>query len=124
MLDFDPDRVRANVREAETEDLLDRVTVYRPGMEPEALQIIEDELHARGYTRVEIAAHGFLLSRFTLLLPDGTAQPCSFCHRPAVAQGWGWHRFWSVLPLFPRYFFYCDEHRPRRDAAGSPSAPH
>ena len=35
------------------------------------------------------------------MLPDGTAVRCSFCHRPAVAEGWGWHRLWGVLPLFP-----------------------
>ena len=43
MLPFNPERVWQNAREASTEDLLDRVTVYRAGMEPEALEIIEEE---------------------------------------------------------------------------------
>ena len=32
---FDVERVRQNVQQATTEDLLDRLTVYREGMEPE-----------------------------------------------------------------------------------------
>ena len=32
------DRVQANVRKADLEDLLDRATVYRNGMEPAALE--------------------------------------------------------------------------------------
>ena len=41
------ERIRDNVHKADTEDLLDRATVYRAGMEPEALEIIEEELHAK-----------------------------------------------------------------------------
>ena len=44
MLPFESERVRKNAREATTEDLLNRVTVYRGDMEPEALKIIEAEL--------------------------------------------------------------------------------
>jgi hypothetical protein len=113
MLEFDPDRVRVNVRRATTEDLLDRATAYRAGMEPDALAIIEDELRDRGVGPDQIDAHARKRERETFLLPDGTASPCSFCHRPAVGQGWGWHRLWGLLPLFPRYFFYCDEHLSR-----------
>lgn len=47
-MDWDADRVRANARQAPTEDLLERVTVYRSGMEPEAVEIIEAELRRRG----------------------------------------------------------------------------
>jgi hypothetical protein len=52
-------------------------------------------------------------------LPDGTAVGCSFCHRPAVAEGWGWHRLWGLLPVFPRYYYYCSEHRP--DVSSAPT---
>ena len=112
MLEFDANRVRVNVRQATTEDLLDRLTVYQTGMEPEALDIIEAELHERGVSADEIAAHGEQRRRETRVLPDGTAARCSFCHRPAVAEGWGWHRLWGVCPIFPRHFRYCPEHRP------------
>ena len=51
---FDLERVKANVRQATTEDLLDRVTVYRAGMEDTALEVIEDELRARKLSAAEI----------------------------------------------------------------------
>jgi hypothetical protein len=109
---FNRDRVQDNVRQATTEDLLDRVTVYRAGMEPEALDMIEAELDKRGVGQADIDAHAALRRRDSLLLDDGTAAQCSFCHRPAVAEGWGWHRLWGVLPLFQRSYYYCAEHRP------------
>ena len=40
MMELDLERVRANAQQASTEDLLDRATVFRDGMEPEALEII------------------------------------------------------------------------------------
>jgi hypothetical protein len=108
---LDLDRVRKNVASASTEDLLDRATVYREGMEPEVLEIIETELRKRGIGPEQIADHrqrrDAVVSR-----PDGSPAPCSFCHRPAIAQGWGWHRLWGWIPLFPRFFYYCEEHRP------------
>src|SRR5205807_2822373 len=109
---YDIDPVGRNVRHATTEDLLDRVTVYRPGMEPQALEIIEEELRSRGLSGADIEAHGEQRGRETTFLPDGTAVRCSFCHRPAIAEGWGWHRLWGLWPIFPRYFYYCAEHRP------------
>jgi hypothetical protein len=109
---FDLERVKANVRTATTEDLLDRVTVYRAGMEESALDVIEDELRTRNIRSGDIQAHAERRRLETQILPDGTAVPCSFCHRPAVAEGWGWHRLWGLLPLFPRFYHYCSEHRP------------
>ena len=66
------DRVRANVQAASTEDLLDRATVYREGMEPEALDLIEAELRRRGVTA---AAHAIpLVARCSARIPNrGTA---------------------------------------------------
>jgi hypothetical protein len=109
---FNLERVRRNVRVATTEDLLDRATVYRAGMEPEALDLIDAELDERGIGQDQIRDHARRRSAETSLLPDGTVVPCSFCHRPAVAEAWGWHRFWGLLPIFPRFYHYCGEHRP------------
>jgi hypothetical protein len=109
---FDPDRVSANARKASTEDLLDRVTVYRSGMEPQALTIIEEELAQRGVDRRRIQEHGESREREALIHSDGAATMCSFCRKPAVARGWGWHRLWKRVPIFPRLFNYCAEHRP------------
>ncbi len=109
---FDLERVKRNVRQATTEDLLDRATVYRAGMEPLALEVIDEELRARSITAEQLEAHADQRRQEITFLPDGTAIRCSFCHRPAVAEGWGWHRMWSVLPLFPRFYHYCDQHLP------------
>jgi hypothetical protein len=115
MLEFDMRRVRSNVRSATTEDLLDRLTVYRSGMEPEALKIIEEELRERGVNDEQIDAHAEQRRRETTLLPDGTAVRCSFCHRPAVAESWSWHRLWGLVPILPRYLHYCSEHIPNQE---------
>ena len=109
---FDIERVKQNAHEASTEDLLDRVTVYRAGMEPQALDVIEAELRERGVTPEQIGQHERERREETQLLPDGTVRKCSFCQRPAVAEGWGWHRMWRVLPVFPWFYYYCSVHRP------------
>lgn len=105
------DRVRENVREAETEDLLDRITVYRTGMENEALEIIDAELRRRDVTDETIRRHA---QRHADVIRDeaGLAQKCSFCRRPALASSWGWQRLFGAIPLFPRYLYYCDRHCP------------
>src|ERR1700730_14221472 len=109
-LAFDRERVLANVRQADTEDLLHRITAYRDGMEPEAVEMIEDELHRRGVTAAAIAAHAERVREEAVFLPDGIAAKCSRCHAPAVAQGWGWFRLFRKIPLFPRREFYCRTH--------------
>lgn len=110
VLAFDAERVWANARQASTEDLLDRVTVYRPGMEPEALEILESVLHARGVGAEQVEAHARQRAGVVLLAPDGTARKCSLCHRPAVLERWGWHWLLGLVPVFPRRFAYCDRH--------------
>ncbi len=112
MLAFDRDRVLANVRQAETEDLLDRVTVYRDGMEPEALDLIEAELRARGVRDEQIREHAEQRQARQIILPDGMPACCRYCPRPAVMQAWGWHRLWGLLPIFPSLYYYCEQHRP------------
>jgi hypothetical protein len=111
MLPFDPNRVRENARRATTPDLLDRVTVYREGLEPEALAIIESELRERGLGPMEIQAHRAASKSDPMLDARGVPRSCSFCGAPAVSASWGWHKLWGKLPLFPRRFRYCKEHR-------------
>lgn len=106
------ERVRANVRQADTEDLLDRATVYRQGMEEEALDLIEQELHARGIGSEAIAEHERKRREETLFDRQGIALKCHSCPRPAVAETWGWHHLWGLVPLFPRRFAWCAEHKP------------
>jgi hypothetical protein len=109
-LKLDIDRVRANVQAASTDDLKDRATFYRAGMEPEALDIIEAELRRRGVGPEELEKWGPQPDEAYLWLHDGTVAPCSYCTRPAVETGWSWHRIWGWLPLFPRIFRYCRQH--------------
>jgi hypothetical protein len=111
-MEFDLHRFRQNIREAHTEDLLDRVTVYRLGMEPLAVDLIEAELHQRGVTSDEIDRHAANRERQVIFGPDGIAATCSFCHDPAVATAWDWHRLFKWVPLFPRRFYYCEAHLP------------
>jgi hypothetical protein len=111
-MQFDPQRVLINVRQATTEDLLDRATVYRAGMEPDALAMIDAELRSRGVTEEQIKQHAERRGERSILLPDGTAPRCSFCSRPAVVQAWGWHRLLGLLPIFPREYYYCERHEP------------
>src|SRR5437660_803136 len=114
MLEFDPDKVLLNARSATTEDLLDRVTVFRDQMEPEAVTILEAELRSRGVTAADVLTHGDKIKEGLIRHPDGTVAKCSFCPAPAVARRWGWHRLWGKVPLFPRRLRYCREHDPKR----------
>jgi hypothetical protein len=113
-MELDLDRVQANVRQATTEDLLDRATVYRDGMEPEALELIDRELARRGVRPADIAAHEEERRRRGLVGADGELIRCWKCQRPATGQGRGWyHLFWGLVPLWPRRLAFCEEHRPR-----------
>jgi hypothetical protein len=111
MLRLDLDRVRANVRDATTEDLLDRATVYRSGMEPEALEIIDEELRRRGVSWDDLADHTER-RQGVILGPEGWAQQCQWCRKPAVARSWGWYRLYGLIPVLPRLFPHCEDHHP------------
>ena len=120
---FDLDAVEANVVRAETEDLLDRATVYRNGMEPEALNLIDAELRARGVGEADLLMHRERRAR-TLYASDGLAVRCGRCPRPAVARKWVWWRYLGLLPVFPRPLVFCEIHLPtswRRDVRATPS---
>jgi len=111
-MELNVERVKKNVAASTTEDLLDRATVFRNGMEPAALMIIDAELQRRGVTPDEIHTH-WETKRADVLMVGDVARRRSFCDRPAVVRGWGWHWFWGRVPLFPRLFLYCDIHRRR-----------
>jgi hypothetical protein len=112
VMKVDPERVRENARKATTEDLLDRVTVYREGMEPEALEVIEKELADRGVGEYDIWAHQEQKGDQVLRDQRGVAEKCSYCRRPAVGEERGWFYLLGLIPLFPQYRRYCEVHRP------------
>ena len=109
-MEFDPQKGLAEIRQAETTELLDRVTAYRNGMEPAAIELIEEELRRRGTGQAAIAAHLEQTRRECVFDASGTALSCSRCRRPAVALVRRWQRLWGVLPLFPRAVPFCREH--------------
>jgi hypothetical protein len=109
---LDLNKVRVNVRQASTEDLLDRASAFRDGMEPEALDLIEAELRARGVGPEEVAARAEAARGRGVPDAGGVPRECYHCRRPAAGEGWVWHRLWGVLPLFPRRAAFCEAHRP------------
>jgi len=104
------EKLLANVASASTGDLLDRVTAYRAGMESVALEMIEKELHRRGVTARQIAEHRESCEQACIYLRDGVAAMCSFCRKPAIREGWGWHRIMGVVPIMPRWLRWCADH--------------
>jgi hypothetical protein len=116
MFNFDPQKCLLEVRRAETADLLDRVTAYRQGMEPQAVDMIEQELRRRGIAQAQIDARMAECRRDCIFDAAAIALPCSRCRRPAVAEINGWHRLFGVLPVFPRSLRYCEEHQPAHAA--------
>jgi hypothetical protein len=110
---LDIERMKANVRQAETEDLLDRVTVFRPGMEDAALAYIEEELRRRDLTPADIEEHEKERRRHLILLRDGFPAQCGECFRPAVECVVDWHWVFGLVPLFRRKYYFCEKHQPQ-----------
>ena len=108
----DLERVKENARQASTEDLLDRVTIFRDGMEAEALPILEEELRSRGVSEEALREHTAARRRQGTVYSAGLPARCSVCQRPAVVTVRRWHRIWRILPIFPVDVDYCAEHRP------------
>src|SRR5262245_12516760 len=109
--DVDLEAIKTNVAAATTEDLLDRITVFHYGMEPEALTLIDAELFRRGLSAADINSHAESRDN-AVLSADGEPLTCCKCHRPAVVEGWERVKVWGILPLFSRMVGYCAEHRP------------
>lgn len=117
MLD-DPGRTMLNIRYAETDDLLSRVTFERAGMEPEAVTLAELELERRGVTPEEQAA---FLAKHDGCLHDASGLPlrCSRCPLPARVEVLASRWLWGKIPLFPRRVRYCADHLPPPKTPGA-----
>jgi len=128
-MNVEKERQLIRIRDAETQDLMAEATIYRPGMEQDALREIDAELRDRGVTPAELL--DYAAERQPNLLLDGYGLPwqCSFCKQPAESEGWGWHRMWGKVPVLPRWFRWCRTHVPRneepenknRDQGGEPA---
>lgn len=108
--------IAARMRAAETELLMDRVTVFRDEMEPAAVDLIEGELARRGVTDQQLTEHFQFRQENLLIRPDGSVVRCNFCERPAVVQAQGWYRVLRFVPVYPRLFAYCVVHEPKPPA--------
>jgi hypothetical protein len=122
-MQVDRERVLAGFRASDTDDLLDRVTVYRAGMEPEAVEMILEELRQRGVDAAQVRAHGERRGQGVLWQKPGLAWQCAFCRGPAVARRWHWQRLWGRMPLFPRRVFVCASHQGPTSAAKTAPRP-
>jgi hypothetical protein len=107
---WDEEKLGLNISQAGTDDLLDRVTAYRAGMEPDAVALVEQELQKRGVTAAKVAEHRESIERECVFHADGTAKMCTFCRKPAVRETWGWHKIMGAIPIFPRLICYCKYH--------------
>lgn len=109
-MDLDLKRVAENVRAADTDDLLDRITVYRSGMEPDAIDLIEAELADRGIDEREIQAHAGQSRTTAMFDRSGTAIRCTRCSAPAIGREWQFYRILGIIPVFPMWMDLCREH--------------
>lgn len=105
-------RIREDALGTSTENLLDRVTVYRDETEAAAVELFETELDERGVTKAEIEAHAAMRESDGFLRhEDGSIVRCNYCPRPATEHKWKWHRLWGwFLPMIRRFTHLCKEH--------------
>lgn len=111
-MEFVPDRVRENARQAATFDLLERIIIQRDEMEPEALSIIMQELLARNIRPEEISEYEDLRQR-ALFDKYGDVLLCLYCNRPAVYSKKGWFKLFRIVPIYPMMEYCCEAHIPR-----------
>jgi hypothetical protein len=116
-MNAEKERQLIRIRDAQTEDLMAEATIYRPGMEADALREIDAELRDRGVTAAELL--DYVSERQPNLLIDENGLPwqCSLCKQPAESEGWGWHYLWGKVPIFKRWFRWCRTHAPQIEAS-------
>ncbi len=113
-MNVDQKTIVERTQASDTEELLDRVTVFREDMEPEAIRIIEAELSRRGFTDDAILAHAKNRCESNIVGDDGSALRCTSCDRPAIVEDRDWFRVFGKLPIFPRSVRYCELHSRER----------
>ena len=105
-----PERQLARLRAMSTPELLDRVTVLQPQMEPDALELMHAELAGRGIGPDEIGAHLRDMRMQVVYTEKGQVATCSVCGRAAVNSKEDLHKMWGLVPLFKRTYYTCAEH--------------
>lgn len=102
----------SRIRAMPSPELLDRVTVLRDQIDPEALELLHAELASRGIGPDEIGAHQREMKLKVIQHPDGMPAVCHQCGRAATFSRPEWHKLLGLVPLFPRQRYWCEEHTP------------
>ncbi len=105
------EKVRVYATNASNRELLDRVTVFKSGMEPNALTIIHQELRHRGVTQTQIQDHETLLEPLVIRGPEGMPRICKKCSLPAISCEWGWLKVFGFIPILPWKNLFCEDHK-------------
>ena len=105
-----PQKLLAHVQQMEQEELLDRVTVFRDAMRPDAVEVMEAELARRGVGPDEIHQHHRQIRHRVLLDSHGIPLQCSWCERAAVEKREDLHKLWRLIPVAKRVWYYCERH--------------
>jgi hypothetical protein len=109
VLPFKLERVWHHARQAETLELLDRVTVLAEHYEEAAEEVFLAELARRGLGPEEIRQHERTWKPH-VIREDGQVRTCERCSRAAVHRGQGWHRLFGYVPILKRTQFLCATH--------------
>ena len=109
------EKCRAFAREASDGELLDQLGFFSDGLEEEALAILRRELSQReakpGPLDLVIEEHRRTHGPLVLFAPDRFPRLCGECHRAATHRELGWVRFFGLAPMFPRFAYFCDNHK-------------
>ena len=105
-----PEKQLQRLRAMSTAELLDRVTVLQPQMDPDAVELMHAELAGRGVGPDEIGAHLRDMRMVAVRNETGQIATCSVCSRAAVTSREVQHRWWGLIPIMKRRKYFCAEH--------------
>ena len=110
-MQLDLEKVRIYAKNADNRALLDRVTVFKQGMETAAIEIIKKELLQRGISQSDINQHENTYKDLVILGPEGLPRLCKKCALPAISREWGWLKVFGILPILPWQNLFCEDHK-------------
>jgi hypothetical protein len=110
IMEISPAKLLAHVGQMEQAELLDRVTVFRDALEPDAVEVMEAELARRGIGPEEIHQHYRQIKHRVLRDAHGIPAQCSWCERAAVEMREDFHKLWRLIPVAKRIWYYCERH--------------
>ena len=103
------EQVRKFAALAETNDLIERVTIQRDDLDPEALTIIMQELLSRNISAETVSEYEKSRDKF-LYDSQGKPRLCNICGRPAISSIKSWLKFLRIVPIMPITEYCCEAH--------------